>query len=80
MGVTVEVKIGVQYVNRELVLDVDQTGEDVAAAVEKALSDEDGQLLLTDRNGRRVVVPARTLAYLDIGEETLRKVGFGATG
>jgi AcrR family transcriptional regulator len=77
-GVTVEVRIGVQNANRELVLDSDQSGDDVATAVEKALTDDSGILVLSDRSGRRVVVPTVSLAYVDISEGTVRKVGFGA--
>jgi hypothetical protein len=76
--VAVEVRIGVQNANRELVLDSDQSGDDVATAVEKALTDNSGMLVLSDRSGRRVVVPTGSLAYVDISEGTVRKVGFGA--
>ncbi len=75
-----EVRIGVQNVARELVLDSDQSGDDVASAVEKALTGKSGTLVLADKSGRRVVVPTETLAYVDISEGTARKVGFGATG
>ena len=73
-----EVRIGVQHVNRELVLDSDQSGDDVASAVAKALADKPGTLVLSDKSGRRVVVPTDTLAYVDISEGSSRKVGFGA--
>jgi hypothetical protein len=34
-------------------------------------------LSLSDEKGRRVVVPVSALAYVEIGEPTVRKVGFG---
>ncbi len=69
-----EVKIGVQNANRELVLDTDQSGDDVEKAVSHAL--ESGLLSLTDTKGRRVVVPADKLAYVEIGSPTVGQVGF----
>jgi Protein of unknown function (DUF3107) len=69
-----EVKIGVQNANRELVLDIDQSGDDVEKAVGQAL--ESGVLSLTDIKGRRVLVPADKLAYVEIGSPTVGQVGF----
>ena len=73
-----EVKIGVQHANRELVLESEQTPEEVQQAVADALSGKPGVLQLTDDKGRRVIVPADRLAYVEIGEVSIRKVGFGA--
>ncbi len=73
-----EVKIGVQFAPRELVLESTQTPADVEAAVSKALS-TDGVLSLVDEKGRRVIVPVSKLAYVEIDEVVARKVGFTAT-
>lgn len=73
-----EVKIGVQHANRELVLESEQTPEEVEATVAAALSGKTNLLQLTDEKGRRVIVPADRLAYVEIGEVSIRKVGFGA--
>jgi hypothetical protein len=74
----VEVKIGVQHANRELVLESEQSPDEVQQAVADALSGSSGLLQLTDDKGRRVIVPADRLAYVEIGEVSIRKVGFGA--
>jgi Protein of unknown function (DUF3107) len=74
----VEVKIGVQHANRELVLESEQSPDEVQEAVAQALSGKTGLLQLTDDKGRRVIVPADRLAYVEIGEVSMRKVGFGA--
>ena len=71
-----EVKIGVQYAAREIVLDSAQSPEDVAKAVAEALK-TDGVLSLVDEKGRRVLVPASKLAYVEIAESESRRVGFG---
>ena len=73
-----EVKIGVQHANRELVLESEQSPDEVQEAVAAALSGKSNLLQLTDDKGRRVIVPADRLAYVEIGEVSIRKVGFGA--
>ena len=73
-----EVKIGVQHANRELVLESEQSPEEVQEAVAAALSGKSNLLQLTDDKGRRVIIPADRLAYVEIGEVSIRKVGFGA--
>ena len=73
-----EVKIGVQHANRELVLESEQSPDEVQQAVADALGGKSDLLQLTDDKGRRVIVPADRLAYVEIGEVSIRKVGFGA--
>jgi hypothetical protein len=72
----VEVKIGVQHAPREIVLESDQSAEDVESAVAEALSGKAHMLSLVDERGRKVLVPADRLAYVEIGEQATRKVGF----
>lgn len=69
-----EVKIGVQNANRELVIDSDQEGDDVEKLVREGI--EQGVLTLTDSKGRRVVIPSDKLAYVEIGSPTVGQVGF----
>lgn len=73
-----EVKIGVQFAARELTVDSPQTAADVEKAVTEALSGKSGVLTLVDEKGRRVVVPADKLAYVEIAESETRRVGFSA--
>jgi hypothetical protein len=77
-GCLVEVKIGVQNAARELLLESEQSPEAIEAAVQKALEAEHGVLNLVDDRGRRILVPADRLAYVEIGEQVERRVGFGA--
>lgn len=69
-----EVKIGVQHAQRELLVETDQDVE----AVQKLVSDSltGGVLSLTDNKGRTVVVPADKLAYVEIGSSIVGQVGF----
>ncbi len=73
-----EVKIGVQFAPRELVLESTQSAEAVEKAVADALKADLGVLTLVDDKGRRVLVPADKLAYVEIAESEQRRVGFGA--
>ncbi len=73
-----EVKIGVQFAPRELSLESSQTPDEVAKAVSDALRADLGVLTLVDEKGRRVLVPADKLAYVEIAENEQRRVGFGA--
>ncbi|MFF8842829.1 DUF3107 domain-containing protein [Streptomyces sp. NPDC015127] len=73
-----EVKIGVQHAPREIVLESGQSAEEVERAVADALAGKAQLLTLTDEKGRKVLVPADRLAYVEIGETTARRVGFGA--
>ncbi|MFE3324853.1 DUF3107 domain-containing protein [Streptomyces sp. NPDC059176] len=72
-----EVKIGVQHAPREIVLECGQTAEDVERAVADALAGKAALLALTDDKGRKVLVPADRIAYVEIGEPATRRVGFG---
>jgi len=73
----VEVKIGVQQSAREISLESDRSAEDITADVRAALADG-GVLSLEDDKGRRVLVPADRIAYVEISPATARRVGFGS--
>lgn len=70
-----EVKIGVQHAQRELVLDTDSTPEDIEKQLGDALS-ANGVLHLKDTKGRAVVVPADKIAYVELGSPSSATVGF----
>ena len=71
-----EVKIGVQYAPRELVIESAQTSAEVEEAVTTALDSDSGVLMLQDERGRRIIVPVAKVAYVEIAETTPRSVGF----
>ncbi|GAB2923605.1 DUF3107 domain-containing protein [Micromonospora polyrhachis] len=70
-----EVKIGVQYAPRELVMESAQSPAEIEQIVTEALSGA-STLTLTDEKGRRVIVPVDKLAYVEIAEAAPRAVGF----
>ena len=73
-----EVKIGVVYTPRELILELDEDATSVASTIESAFSKGDTMLWLTDSKGRRVGVPVDKIAYVEVGSDAAdRQVGFG---
>ncbi|HTZ44155.1 MAG TPA: DUF3107 domain-containing protein [Jatrophihabitans sp.] len=71
-----EVKIGVLHTPREIVLESGQTPDEVGELVAAALKGGEGQLALTDERGRRVIVPANLIAYVEIAQADARRIGF----
>ncbi len=84
-----EVKIGIQSIPRELVVETDATAEQVerdltaalgAAAAAAAAADGKpgaGVFVLTTQKGGRVLVPADKIAYVEFSTDQTRRVGFG---
>jgi hypothetical protein len=75
----VDVRIGVTYSPKELVLEMtDDTDRDaLRAQIEDAITGGAPMLWLADRRGRQVGVPTDKIAYVDLGVKTERSIGFG---
>jgi hypothetical protein len=71
----VEVKIGVQHAPRELVVEVSEDSAAVEAALASAV-EAGGLFALTDSKGRRVLIPADRIAYVELGGGVAGQVGF----
>ena len=71
-----EVKIGVQHANRELVIDSGQSSDEVESIVAKVLAGDERLLVLSDAKGRKVIVPTDKLAYVEVGSPSVGQVGF----
>ena len=71
-----EIKIGVQNVAREIVLESTEDAASVAKVVGEAIT-AGSELRLKDEKGRLIIVPGNALAYVEIGAEEVRRVGFG---
>ena len=76
-----EVKIGVSDSPRELVFNSSQTPAEVENLVTSALATAGSAggsvLALTDDKGKRILVQASKISYLEIGAADVRRVGFG---
>ncbi|MDT0351762.1 DUF3107 domain-containing protein [Pseudonocardia charpentierae] len=71
-----EVKIGIVESPRELVVSSDQTPDEVQKLVDASLNGGDPLLKLVDEKGRRFLVRADQIAYVEIAPAE-RRVGFG---
>lgn len=71
-----EIKIGVQNVAREIVLESTEDADSVAKVVGEAIT-TGTELRLKDEKGRLIIVPGNALGYVEIGAEEARRVGFG---
>ena len=72
-----EVKIGITDSPRELVISSTQTPGEVEELVAAALREGSGHLGLSDERGRRFLIQATKIAYVEIGVADARRVGFG---
>ena len=75
-----DVRIGVTYSPKEILVELadDVDRAEIKAQIDKALSDGDSVLWLTDRRGRDVAVPVSKLAYVELGASGGPKhIGFG---
>ena len=74
-----EVKIGIQSIPRELLVDTDATAEEVERDLNAALAAPDAKavLALTTQKGGRVLIPADKIAFIEFSTDQARRVGFG---
>jgi hypothetical protein len=74
----VEVKIGIQSIPRELVVDTNSSAEELEQSLIAAVKDKDGGLfILPDDKGGKVLVPADKIGYVEFGGSEQRRIGFG---
>ena len=71
-----EIKVGITHVNREVAVESEATADEISAALTEAIT-KGGVLTLVDEKGRKVLIPAAGIAYVDLGSEHVRPVGFG---
>ena len=72
-----EVKIGIQSIPRELVVETNASAEEVGRSLAKALSDG-GLFVLADDKDGKVMVPADKIGYVEFSGVEQRRVGFGS--
>jgi hypothetical protein len=76
--VLVDIKIGITNSPREIAFETTQTADQIEQAVSAALADKATHLSLQDEKGRRFIVPVASLAYVEVGAEESRRIGFVA--
>jgi hypothetical protein len=72
----VEVKIGIQSIPRELVVETSSPAGEVEQALRDAMADG-GLLVLHDGKGGKTIVPADKIGYIEFTGTDQRRVGFG---
>lgn len=73
-----EVRIGVCDSPREIIFESPEERDAILGALRESLGSEVGLLVLADERGRTVAIPGSRVAYVELGEESSRRVGFGA--
>lgn len=70
-----DITIGIQNTARELSLELEGTKEEITKDLKQQLT---GDLLeLTDAKGNLVILPTKTIAFVQLNSDSGRKVGFG---
>ena len=73
-----EIRIGILNAPRELSFESDKPASEVSGAVSAAISNGNPVLELTDNHGAQYLVPVASIAYVQLGAEETRRVGFVA--
>jgi hypothetical protein len=71
-----DVRIGIKDSGRELAFETNQSSAEVEQVILAALNAGTKIVTLSDNKGRKFVVPTESIAYLEIGVEEARRVGF----
>jgi uncharacterized protein DUF3107 len=72
----VEVKIGVQSIQRELVVETPSSPDEIERSLTTALS-SGGMFVVRDEKGGKILVPAEKIGYVEMNGPEQRRVGFG---
>lgn len=73
-----EIRIGIINTGRELNFETSASADDIRAQVSAALEQNVAQVSFTDVKGNSYIVPTASLAYIELGTEESRRVGFVA--
>ncbi|MEV4666824.1 DUF3107 domain-containing protein [Microbacterium sp. LWO12-1.2] len=73
-----EIRIGIINTGRELSFDTGSSADEIRSQVAAALEQSTPHLSFSDVKGNSYIVPTANLAYIELGTEELRRVGFVA--
>ena len=71
-----EVKIGIQSIPREIVVETNVSAEKIESALSEALA-SGGLFVVPDDKDGKVIVPADKIGYVEFSGVEQRRVGFG---
>ena len=73
-----EIRIGIVNTGRELNFETDDSAETVKKSVAVALDSGATHVTFGDSKGNAYIVPTASLAFVELGTEDVRRVGFVA--
>ena len=73
-----EIRIGIMNTGRELSFDTNEPAAAVKKSIASALDSGATHVGFTDTKGNSYIVPTAALAYVELGTEESRRVGFVA--
>ena len=74
-----EVKIGIQSIPREIIVETNVSAGELERSLTQAMTSEDGGLfVLPDDKGGKFLVPASKIAYVELSDVEQRRVGFAS--
>ncbi len=71
-----DVKIGIKQSARELSFESNESAASIESTLSAAFSGGLATVKFTDNKGRQFLVPTDSIAYVEIGAEETRRVGF----
>jgi hypothetical protein len=74
----VDIRIGIANSPREISFESSEAQAEIEKTVAAALDSKSTYLRLTDNKGKAYIVPTASLAYVEIGSEESRRIGFVA--
>lgn len=72
-----EVKIGVQSITREIVVETPSSADEIERSLMTAVKNG-GMFALRDEKGGRILVPADKIGYVELSGSEQRRIGFGS--
>ncbi|SIT71798.1 DUF3107 domain-containing protein [Microbacterium sp. RU33B] len=73
-----EIRIGIANTGRELNLETNESADAVKKSVATALDSGATHVTFVDAKGSSYIVPTASLAFVELGSEETRRVGFVA--
>lgn len=73
-----EIRIGIVNTGRELSFETAAAADEVRSLITSALDKSTAHVSFTDVKGNSYIVPTTHLAYIELGTEESRRVGFVA--
>ncbi|MCT9820442.1 DUF3107 domain-containing protein [Microbacterium sp. W1N] len=73
-----EIRIGITNTARELSFESDETAESIRTSVAAALESKAAFVTFADAKGNSYIVPTAGIAFVEVGTDHSRRVGFVA--